>query len=274
MWRCLLCGLFFTLAVGQDQELRQTMNQIAHTHSTRCCGQLTGMIENVANFQIPGSQVPNTQYYAFRGIPYARPPQRLVEPELLLRPTGIDNAMRAKPACPRPNANRNGFGTFGRTSEDCLYLNIFTKNLKQSQRTGILRPGGSWSDMAEQPLRAVIVFLAGFETEGGAPELGAEFIMREDIVVVTLEYRSGILGFLSDGTKYLPGNLGLEDVRVALGWVQQNIGDFGGDPGKVTVAGHGQGATIAHLLALNPTTSGCYGYLSYQKRNKKKHKGS
>jgi len=53
----------------------------------------------------------------------------------------------------------------------------------------------------------------------------------------------------------MPGNLGLEDVRVALGWVQQNIGDFGGDPGKVTLAGHGQGATIAHLLALNPTTS-------------------
>lgn len=117
---------------------------------------------------------------------------------------------------------------------------------------------GSWSDMVDQPLRAVIIFIAGFETEGGAPELGAEFIMREDIVVVTLEYRSGVLGFLSDGTKYMPGNLGLEDVRVALGWVQQNIGDFGGDPGKVTVAGHGQGATIAHLLALNPTTSALF----------------
>ena len=46
---------------------------------------------------------------------------------------------RAKPACPRPNANRNGFGTFGRTSEDCLYLNIFTKNLKQSQVQIIMR---------------------------------------------------------------------------------------------------------------------------------------
>ena len=50
--------------------------------------------------------------------------------QIILR---ILNVSRAKPACPRPNANRNGFGTFGRTSEDCLYLNIFTKNLKQSQ---------------------------------------------------------------------------------------------------------------------------------------------
>ena len=88
------------------------------------------------------------------GLPYASPPQRLVEPELLLRsqigdaqrcPSYqiyfislsqfwiLESTFRAKPACPRPTANRNGFGTFGRTSEDCLYLNIFTKNLKQSQ---------------------------------------------------------------------------------------------------------------------------------------------
>ena len=79
--------------------------------------------------------------------------------------------------------------------------------------------------------------------------------MREDLVVVTVEYRVGLLGFLSDETKKLPGNLGMVDVQLALGWVQQAIADFGGNPQSVTLAGYGQGAVIAHLLTLNPGTS-------------------
>ena len=54
--------------------------------------------------------------------------------------------------------------------------------------------------------------------------------MREDVVVVTVEYRVGLLGFLSDETKTLPGNLGMLDIQLALGWVQQVISDFGGNP--------------------------------------------
>ena len=97
--------------------------------------------------------------------------------------------------------------------------------------------------------------------------------MREELVVVTVEYRSvqqiftrkyffncslprtGLLGFLSDETKSLPGNLGLADLSLALDWVQQAIAEFGGNPNSVTVAGWGQGAVMAHLLSLNPRTS-------------------
>ena len=64
-----------------------------------------------------------------------------------------------------------------------------------------------------------------------------------------------MLGFLSDETRDLPGNLGLTDVALALDWVQQAVADFGGNPGSVTLVGWGQGAVIAHLLSLNPTTA-------------------
>ena len=79
--------------------------------------------------------------------------------------------------------------------------------------------------------------------------------MREDIVVVTVDYRSGLLGFLSDETKTIPGNFGMTDVELALEWVQQAIADFGGNPQLVTLAGFGQGAVMAHLLSLNSGTS-------------------
>ena len=89
----------------------------------------------------------------------------------------------------------------------------------------------------------------------GAAEFGGHKLMREDLVVVTVEYRTGLLGFLSDETKNMPGNLALSDVALALTWVQQAIAEFGGNPQSVTLAGFGQGAVIAHLLSLNQATA-------------------
>ena len=97
--------------------------------------------------------------------------------------------------------------------------------------------------------------MAGFDLSVLDTELGKKCLMREDVVVVTVEYRTGILGFLSDETKKLPGNIGMTDVVLALRWVKERVEDFGGDPNSVTLAGYGQGATIAHLLSLNPLTS-------------------
>ena len=89
----------------------------------------------------------------------------------------------------------------------------------------------------------------------GAAEFGGHKLMREDLVVVTVEYRTGLMGFLSDETKNMPGNLALSDVALALTWVQQAIAEFGGNPQSVTLAGFGQGAVIAHLLSLNQATA-------------------
>ena len=74
-------------------------------------------------------------------------------------------------------------------------------------------------------------------------------------MVVTVEYRTGLLGFLSDETKQMPGNLALSDVSLALSWVQQAISEFGGNPQSVTLAGYGQGAVIAHLMSFNSAAS-------------------
>ena len=93
---------------------------------------------------------------------------------------------------------------------------------------------------------------------GGAAEFGAHRIMKEEVVVVTVEYRTGLLGFLTDETKKMPGNLALSDVSLALSWIQQAVAEFGGNPQSVTLAGFGQGAVIAHLLSLNSVTSSIY----------------
>ena len=82
--------------------------------------------------------------------------------------------------------------------------------------------------------------------------------------MVTVDYRSGLLGFLSDETKTIPGNFGMTDVELALEWVQQAIADFGGNPQLVTLAGFGQGAVMAHLLSLNSGTSSIYFCLLYK----------
>ena len=90
---------------------------------------------------------------------------------------------------------------------------------------------------------------------GGAGQFGGTRLMREDVVVVTIEYRTGLLGFLSDETKNMPGNIALTDVALALSWIQQAIAEFGGNPQSVTLSGFGQGAVLAHLLSLSPLTS-------------------
>lgn len=87
---------------------------------------------------------------------------------------------------------------------------------------------------------------------------GPEFLMTEDVVLVIINYRLGILGFLSldDPTLEIPGNAGLKDMVLALKWVHNNVVFFGGDPGNVTVFGQSAGAAAAHLLMLSPQTKG------------------
>lgn len=89
---------------------------------------------------------------------------------------------------------------------------------------------------------------------------GPEFLLTQDIVLVTLNYRLGILGFLSleDPALKIPGNAGLKDMVMALRWVQKNIGNFGGDCGNVTIFGESAGGAAVHLLCLSPLTKGLF----------------
>lgn len=82
--------------------------------------------------------------------------------------------------------------------------------------------------------------------------MGPQYLLDQEIVLVTFNYRLGILGFFSTGDKESPGNYGLKDQVLVLKWIQKNIGAFGGDPQSVTIVGHGAGGISATLHLVSP----------------------
>jgi carboxylesterase type B len=95
---------------------------------------------------------------------------------------------------------------------------------------------------------------------GSTEFYGPDFLITEDVVVVTINYRLGLLGFLclEDPTLGVPGNAGLKDVVMALKWVHENIRQFGGDPDNITIFGQSSGAAAVHLLTLSPMVRGLF----------------
>ncbi|PNF42094.1 hypothetical protein B7P43_G10291 [Cryptotermes secundus] len=130
--------------------------------------------------------------------------------------------------------------------EDCLYLNVYTPKL----------PGGS-----DEFPKAVMVWIhgGGFTMgDGNFWIYGPDYLVAEGVVLVTLNYRLGPLGFLSTGDSVLPGNNGLKDQVMALRWIQQNIAQFGGDPGNVTIFGGSSGGSCVHFHMLSPMSEGLF----------------
>ncbi|XP_015588030.1 neuroligin-4, X-linked [Cephus cinctus] len=129
-------------------------------------------------------------------------------------------------------------------SEDCLYLNIYAPAMGTSE-SGRKHP--------------VLLFVHGesYDYGSGNPYDGSVLASYTDQVVVTMNYRLGVLGFLNANMaphlKARVANYGLMDQIAVLQWVQQNIGLFGGDPGNVTLMGQGTGAACVNFLAISPT---------------------
>lgn len=151
-------------------------------------------------------------------------------------------------------------------SEDCLHLNIYTKQLEND--TVKMQSAKNAEELQEQqqqhPVRVpVMVFF-----HGGAFMFGCnnkdlydpEFLLRKDVVLVTVNYRLGALGFLSidDASVGVPGNAGLKDQVLALRWVRDNIAAFGGDPGNVTIFGESAGGCSVHYHLLSPMSQGLF----------------
>jgi carboxylesterase type B len=138
---------------------------------------------------------------------------------------------------------------FSRTvqgSEDCLFLNVYTQQLP-SNTSKTLKPVMFW------------IHGGGFKTGSNTSKrYGPEFLLTEDIVLVTINYRVGIFGFLNfeDASLGVPANTGLKDMVMALKWVQKNISEFSGDPNNVTIFGESAGATSVHYLVLSRLTAG------------------
>lgn len=202
--------------------------------------------------------------WAYLGVPFAAPPTgdlrwkppapATCRPEALLA-----DSFPAK--CPQKAQSQTGAGSYDEDSdEDCLYLNV-------------------WRPKDEAEPRAVMVFIHGgaFTAGSSSQEQGPVRIYdgrrlseMQDVVVVTLQYRVGALGFLahpalSAETDYGgSGNYGLMDQTAGLRWVRDNIAQFGGDPDRVTVFGESAGAVSVCLQVASPLATGLFSRAAMQ----------
>jgi len=188
----------------------------------------------------------------FKGIPYAAPPigeLRWRNPQPVRPWEGVLKAERWGPRCMQ-SARLGDLDPFNqRMSEDCLYLNVWT-------------PAESASDSLP-----VMFWIHGGSNANGAgsqPEFDGGNLAKKGVLVVTINYRLDVFGFLAhpeltkeSGTNS-SGNYGLLDQITALRWVQNNISTFGGDPKRVTVFGESAGAFDISLLMVSPLTEGLF----------------
>ncbi|KAE9531293.1 hypothetical protein AGLY_010499 [Aphis glycines] len=186
---------------------------------------------------VTGVQEPEG-YYAYKGIRYAEPPVgrlRFQRPSLV-RLSGEVDATKFGPPCPQ--LSFDGSALVG--SEDCLFLNVFTPLKKPKD--------------ANYPV--LIWIHGGGFFSGSALQYGPAHLVKNNITVVTIQYRLGSLGWLTSNLKNLPGNVGLFDMRAAVKWVKEYISYFNGDPERIVVSGQGSGASAATLLTMSEFTKG------------------
>ena len=195
---------------------------------------------------------------SFKGIPYAAPPVGKLRwaPTKAAAPWSAPRKAEAfGPICPQalnPNGAPNAGGAVGPASEDCLYLNIWTPK----------------SAGAAGPKAPVMVWLHGGGNTTGAGSLGAydgSAFARDGVILVTLNYRLGALGFFAHRAITAAAkpdealiNYGIMDQIAALKWVRRNIGAFGGDPSNVTLFGESAGGQDTLTLMTAPGAEGLF----------------
>ncbi|KAK3584656.1 hypothetical protein CHS0354_001233 [Potamilus streckersoni] len=202
-------------------------------------GTITGYVDDVL---FDGASKKVTK---FIGIPYAEAPvgqRRFTKPVLKKSVPSPYNATYPRPQCPQDTIT--GFEMdLSNVAEDCLNLNIYV-------------PGESVSSNSRQ--FAVMIWIHGGGFILGSQDMydGSVLSAMNNVIVVTLNYRLTVFGFLSTGDNELPGNYGLWDQHTAIRWVHDNIAAFGGDPERVTMFGESAGSFSVSYQALYPGNSG------------------
>lgn len=178
-------------------------------------------------------------YEAYYGIPYAAPPvgklrfKGPADPEPF---DGLWDSTYHRQPCMQ-NSLKTNSKIIG--SEDCLYLNVYRPKFSKwakSLPVLVFFHGGSWKFGRSDP-----------------QYYGPDYLMdKRDMIVVTVQYRLGVFGFLASGDTNCKGNFGLKDQQKALQWVQDNIEQFGGDPNAVTLMGEDTGAASVHFHMMSP----------------------
>ncbi|XP_075345709.1 LOW QUALITY PROTEIN: neuroligin-2 [Mycteria americana] len=200
---------------------------------------------------------------AFLGVPYAAPPlgpRRWAPPEAPAAWGGVRDATAFAPACPQNlrggppplmlplwlSDNLEAAGAYvAAQSEDCLYLNLYVP---------------TEDDIRDSGKKPVMLFLHGGSYMEGTGNMfdGSVLAAYGNVIVVTMNYRLGVLGFLSTGDQAAKGNYGLLDQIQALRWLNENVGHFGGDPQRITIFGSGAGAACVSLLILSHHSEGLF----------------
>ena len=189
----------------------------------------------------------------FLGIPFAAPPLgalRWRPPAPAPRWSGVRRADHFADSCMQESRADPAFGTPALTvSEDCLYLNVWTPARSASDHLPVM----------------VWIYGGGFNQGSTAiPLYSGEQLAAHGVVVVSIAYRVGPLGFLAhaaltaESSHHSSGNYGLLDQIAALQWIQRNIAKFGGDPHKVTIFGESAGGIAVSMLAASPLARGLF----------------
>ncbi|XP_049791588.1 juvenile hormone esterase-like isoform X3 [Schistocerca nitens] len=179
-------------------------------------------------------------YNQFLGIPYATPPVgdlRFRAPQPAASWSGVRDALSFADACAQPVFAGLPF-TQG--SDDCLYLNVYAPATTSG------------------PLPVMVYIHGGAFKTGSSSGATPHYFVEKGVLLVSIAYRLGALGFLSLQNEDIPGNAGFKDQVLALQWVQRNIAAFGGDPSRVAIFGESAGGGSTSHLFLSPATKGLF----------------
>ncbi|XP_041506106.1 pyrethroid hydrolase Ces2e-like isoform X2 [Microtus oregoni] len=237
--KAVTCGLLLLFLHVQGQD---SASPIRNTHT----GQVRGSLVKVKNTEVG--------VHRFLGIPFAKPPVgplRFAPPEAPEPWSGVRDGTAYPAMCPQSDdmMNLEGLKMIKHLippismSEDCLYLNVYTP---AHAREGSNLPVMVWIHGG-----ALVVGMASTYD-------GSILAATEDVVVVTIQYRLGVLGFFSTGDQHARGNWGYLDQVAALRWVQQNIAHFGGNPDLVTIFGESAGGASVSSLVVSPMSKGLF----------------